>query len=207
MGKHWGNVSPGATVSDTATFAAADLPSAPGTYSFKVYTFYPTNDVSISYFTMNNAPQQATFTITTPYYLTMNASAGGSVIPASDWYNSGTVVAIFASTNAGYVFNNWIGTGIGSYSGTNNLAYITVNGPITETADFILPPQLKSYTSGTNLVISWPTNAVGFTLKATNLLVKASNWPIYTANPPVVGTNYQVVMPLTGGKQFFRLEK
>ncbi len=161
--------------------------------------------MSHTVYTSGSANYTANFT--TQYYLTNNATTGGSVSPASGWYNSGAVMGISASASSGYFFNNWTGTGAGSYSGTNSPASVTMNGPITETANFLPQPQLKSITLGTNLVIFWPTNAAGFTLKATNLLVKASNWPVYNNNPSVVGTNYQVVIPLTGGKQFFRLGK
>ena len=57
--------------------------------------------------------------------------------PASGWRGSGTAVSISATPTSGYSFTNWSGSGIGSYSGTNNPASITMSGPITETATFI----------------------------------------------------------------------
>src|SRR4030095_7844792 len=39
-----------------------------------------------------------------------------------------------------YSFAGWTGAGPGSYSGTNNPASITMNGPITETAAFTQNP-------------------------------------------------------------------
>src|SRR5262249_55982314 len=41
-----------------------------------------------------------------------------------------------ATPASGYSFSNWTGTGSGSYSGANNPASITMNGPITENATF-----------------------------------------------------------------------
>src|SRR5947207_2199743 len=81
-----------------------------------------------------------TATFTTQYYLTMVAGAGGTVTPASGWKNSGAVVSIHAMPTSGYSFSNWTGSGTGSYSGTNNPASITMNGPITETASFTQNP-------------------------------------------------------------------
>ena len=85
-----------------------------------------------------------TFTanFTTQYFLTMNAGANGSVSPASDWTNSGAVVNISATPAGGFSFNNWTGSGSGSYSGNNNPASITMNGPIIETASFATPSKI-----------------------------------------------------------------
>jgi Divergent InlB B-repeat domain len=66
------------------------------------------------------------------------------VIPASGWKSSGATVSITATpTNnnqVSYSFSGWTGRGNGSYSGTNNPASITMNGPITETATFTQNP-------------------------------------------------------------------
>ena len=72
----------------------------------------------------------------TQYFLTMAHGTGGTVTPASGWKNSGATVSISATPANGYSFSNWTGTGSGSYSGTNNPASITMNGPITENASF-----------------------------------------------------------------------
>jgi len=85
-----------------------------------------------------NAAYTANFT--TQYYLTMSGDAGGTVSPGGIWTNSGANVSISAMASNGYSFSNWTGSGNGSYSGTNNPASITMNGPITETASFALIP-------------------------------------------------------------------
>jgi len=78
-----------------------------------------------------------TATFKTQYYLIMTAGTGGRVSPASGWRNSGATVSIRATPANGYSFSNWTGTGTGSYSGQNNPASITMDGPITENATFI----------------------------------------------------------------------
>jgi hypothetical protein len=86
----------------------------------------------------------ATYTanFTSQYYLTMSAGAGGSVSPASGWYDSGAGVNLAATPAFGFSFTGWTGSGNGSYSGSNNPAAITMNGPITETATFTSPQVL-----------------------------------------------------------------
>ena len=75
------------------------------------------------------------------YYLSTQASplAGGSVSPGSEWLNSDEAVEIQATPAAGYNFFSWTGIGTDSYSGESNPVTITMNSPITETANFVLP--------------------------------------------------------------------
>jgi hypothetical protein len=85
-----------------------------------------------------------TANFTTQYYLTISAGAGGSVSPGSVWTNSGAVMNISATASNGYAFNSWTGSGTMSYSGGNNPASITMNGPITQTASFTTSPQVQA---------------------------------------------------------------
>jgi hypothetical protein len=88
-----------------------------------------------------NANGYVIATYKTQYSLTMNVNplGGGTTNPAlgTYWYDSGSTVQILATASSGYVFSNWAGSGLGSYSGTANPSSVTVNGPITETANFI----------------------------------------------------------------------
>jgi hypothetical protein len=98
-----------------------------------------------------------TANFTTNYYLTMDAGPGGSVSPVSLWTNSGGSVNITATPNTGYIFSNWSGSGIGAYSGNNNAASVTMDGPITETASF-QPTILGASMSGaSNVTITYGT--------------------------------------------------
>ena len=88
-----------------------------------------------------------TASFTTQYYLTTGAAAGGAASPGSGWTNSGASLSISATASNGYTFSGWMGGGSGSYSGNDNPAAITMNGPITETATFaFIPPSLMSVT-------------------------------------------------------------
>src|SRR5947207_2063567 len=89
----------------------------------------------------------------------MAHGTGGTVTPSSGWRNSGTTVSISATatnnTQVSYTFNSWTGSGTGSYSGTNNPASITMNGPITESAAFTQNPvQVTVQTNPTGLSFS-----------------------------------------------------
>src|SRR5207248_5489002 len=108
---------------------------------------------------------------TTQYYLTMTNGTRSTVIPDSGWNNSGATVSITATpTNnnqVSYSFSGWTGSGSGSYSGTNNPASITMNGPITETAFFTQNPvQVTVQTSPVN--ISFAVDGTSYTATQTS---------------------------------------
>ncbi len=96
-----------------------------------------------------------TANFTTQYYLTMTAVTGGVVSPNSGWENNGAVVPISVTANGGYAFNNWTGSGSGSYSGTVNATSVTMNGPITETVSLTLGPgAASSFAMSTNIGVA-----------------------------------------------------
>ena len=81
-----------------------------------------------------------TANFTTQFQLTTSAGTGGSVLPASGFFNSGEVVQISALASKGFSFAGWTGVGAGSFTGNTNPASVTMSGPISETAAFNLIP-------------------------------------------------------------------
>ena len=75
---------------------------------------------------------------TSAFSLNVLASSGGHLSPAAGqfWVAPGTTQTFQAIANTNFLFIGWTGTGLGSYTGTNNNATVTVNGPIEETANF-----------------------------------------------------------------------
>ncbi len=70
--------------------------------------------------------------------LTMDVIGGGSVFPETSRQTLLTDVTIAAVPALGWEFAYWLGTGVGSYSGGNNPATVTMNEPITQTATFVV---------------------------------------------------------------------
>ncbi|HLH55589.1 MAG TPA: choice-of-anchor tandem repeat GloVer-containing protein [Verrucomicrobiae bacterium] len=69
------------------------------------------------------------------------------------------------------------------------------------------PPQLSIVPAGANVILTWPTNAVGFTLQSANnpfFQAARTNVP----QPPIVlnGQNL-VILPVSGAQQFYRLRQ
>jgi hypothetical protein len=83
-----------------------------------------------------------TANFTAQYYLTTVASpaAGGTITPASGWYNPGAVVSVSEQTNAGYQFSGFSG----ALSGTQNGQSVTMNAAESVTATFTGVPTITS---------------------------------------------------------------
>jgi adhesin/invasin len=86
-------------------------------------------------------------TFTTQYFLTTSAGTGGTVAPASGWHDAASSVAVSATPGLGYSFSTWTGTGAGAYTGPNNPATVTMNGPVAEVASFTLFPVQVTFQS------------------------------------------------------------
>jgi uncharacterized repeat protein (TIGR03803 family) len=68
-------------------------------------------------------------------------------------------------------------------------------------------PQLTIKPSGTNVILTWPTNATGFTLESTTNLNPPAVWITNSPTPVVVNTNNIVTNGITGTKKFYRLSQ
>ena len=142
-----------------------------------------------------------TATFTTQYYLTMVAGTGGTVSATSGWKNSGATVSISATptnnTSVSYNFAGWTGSGTGSYSGANNPASLTMNGPITETAAFTQNPvqvTVQTSVAGPSFSIDGTT----YTSAQTFSWQPGSSHTIATTSPQSGGTGVQYVWTTWG---------
>jgi O-glycosyl hydrolase len=69
------------------------------------------------------------------------------------------------------------------------------------------PPVIGSQMSGSNLILSWPTNNSGYALQFTTDLASGVWSPVGPPSPVIVGTNYQLTVPSTNASLYFRLSK
>jgi len=137
---------------------------------------------------MGNTTYTASFT--KQYYLTMTAGTGGSVSPSTGWKNTGAVLSISATPKVSYNFSGWTGAANGSYSGTNNPASITMNGPITENATFIQNPvQVTVQTNPAGCLFS--VDGATYSPSQSFSWNPGSNHTIATTSPQSGGTGVQ----------------
>jgi len=92
-----------------------------------VYVNWSDGGTATQNITAGFTPATYTANFTTQYYLTTvgSPSAGGTVTPASAWYNSGTVLTVTAVPASGYLFTNFSG----DLSGTGSLQTLTMSVP------------------------------------------------------------------------------
>jgi uncharacterized repeat protein (TIGR02543 family) len=154
---------------------------------------------AISHTVMPTTNKTYTATFRTQYFLTMSHGVGGTVSPGSGWKSSGSAVSISATPASGYSFAGWTGSGTGSYTGTNNPASITMNGPITENASFTQNNvQVTVQTNPAGL--SFTVDSAPYTAAQTFSWVPGSSHTIATSSPQngTTGVRY-VWSSWTGG--------
>jgi hypothetical protein len=133
-----------------------------------------------------------------------NVPAGLSrvVAIAAGWYHSlalksdGTIVAWGRNddgqTNVPEGLSGVVAVAAG---GTHNLALVA------------LPPVLRSEIVGTNIVLSWPSSAQGFTLQSTTILADPDSWTTLTNVPVIMDQRYTVTNAISGAIRFYRLKQ
>jgi hypothetical protein len=73
--------------------------------------------------------------------------------------------------------------------------------------DVVIGPKLSAAAVGGNVVLSWPTNTVGYTLTSKGTVTGGGSWTPVGTPPVISGANYQVTLPATNKMQFFELSK
>jgi hypothetical protein len=143
----------------------ANSPVAAGTDTQYVYTGWSDSGTQTHTYTTPSSPQTVTATFKTQYKLTMNTNFGSTTPATANWYDSGATITIQATpptpgSSERYVWNGWTGSGLGSYTGTNNPATnaVTMNAPITETAVFTHQFQVTFAVSGSGTTNPTGTN-------------------------------------------------
>jgi uncharacterized repeat protein (TIGR03803 family) len=66
-------------------------------------------------------------------------------------------------------------------------------------------PQLTIIPSGTNVILTWPTNAIVFTLQSTTNLVSPAVWNTVSPAPVIVNGQNTVTNSISGSQKFYRL--
>jgi hypothetical protein len=150
--------------------------------------------------TMNN-PITETANWQTQYYLTVN-NGGHGTASGQGWYNAGSSATFSISpttlsggTGIQYLFTSWSGSGLGSYSGTSSSYSVTMNNPITETANWLTQYQVT---------FNWQVSGggSGYSAPSVNYTSLGSQHSL-TAGPTATvwvdsGSTYTYTNPLTG---------
>src|ERR1043166_5434592 len=98
--------------------------------------------------------------------------------------------------------------GVATDSSGNVYVADTENNTIRK--GFLPPPQLTILRSGvppSGIVLTWPTNAAGFTLQSTTNPVSPALWSTNSSAPTILNGQNTVTNSMTGPQQFYRLTR
>ena len=71
----------------------------------------------------------------------------------------------------------------------------------------VSPPQLAITRSAANMIVTWPTNAIGFALQSATNLVSPVVWSTVSPAPVIVNGQNTVTNPISGTREFYRLSQ
>ena len=108
--------------------------------------------------------------------------------------DGGDLKAVLTLTN-----NTLYGT---TYNGGSSFMGTVFALPLTTT-----PPLLALGVSGTNVIVTWPTSATGFSLECVTNLAAPTNWAAVSPGPTVVNGQNVVTNILSGSRKFYRLRQ
>lgn len=143
-------------------------------------------------------------TYATQDLVSIAATGNGNVTPSPGpyWYTSGATFTLTATPASHYMLRAWVGFGPGAVNGTTLSVSATVNGPISETAQFVWKPtplprtfNLTVSESGLPAGTLWniSVGATGGVSSSSSLTISGLNGS-YTAVVPIVyagaGTRY-----------------
>jgi uncharacterized repeat protein (TIGR03803 family) len=95
----------------------------------------------------------------------------------------------------------------GNFYGTTSQGGVGGAGTVFRLTIVPESPQLTIIPFGANVILTWPTDATGFTLQSTTNLGSSAVWATNSPAPVVVNGQYTVTNPITGTQQFFRLSQ
>jgi hypothetical protein len=173
----------------------------------------------------SNVVQVVTFSEELWLNVSSSPSSDGTTSPSTGWHDAGSIVMLVATPANGYAFTNWVGTGPGAYSGTDNPKSLTLGGSDNETANFILPTYTVTFLeTNLNSGTAWSVTLAGKTSWSSDTTVTFAlsngtyNYTVnvpsgYTATPnsgfvdiagraSTVGVTFQAVSP-TPNQNFF----
>ena len=156
-----------------------------------------------------------------------NGSEPSSLMQASDGNFYGTTQRSSASNARGTIFKMTADGAITTlffFSGTNgaapaysallealdgNFYGTTISGGTSNLGTIFRlnthPAQLTITAAAGNVILTWLTNATGFTLQSTTNLASSAIWSPVPATPVIVDGQNTVTNPISGTQQFYRL--
>jgi uncharacterized repeat protein (TIGR03803 family) len=133
--------------------------------------------------------------------------------------NNGTVFAISTDGTGYTILHRFTGLADGAAPGANLIVSGSTlfgtagtggsggSGTVFAISLPVPPPQLAIAAVSGDAILTWSTNATGFTLQSTTNLAAPAAWTTNLPAPVVVNGQYAVTNPISSAQQFFRLSQ
>lgn len=136
-----------------------------------------------------------------------NAFALGYSVQLST--NGSSWTTVYTTTNGPGSINDLAALGNGRYIRMYGTQRSTAYG--YSVWDFqvfpALPPQLAIALSGTNVVVSWPTSTIGWSLQSAPVLGLSGSWSNVSTTPFFLNSEYLLTNAVSAPAQFYRLQQ
>ena len=149
------------------------------------------------------------------------ADSGGVTISATNelLFGAGMTTTTFSGPGGGFsqriitspdgdIIEDRVAVAVGTYNATaplNSGAWVMQLAAF-KAAVLVIPSTFRLFATDTNTVVAaWATASTGFTLQQ-NSTVAGTNWVDVTNAVSLAGSENQVVIPLSGSQQFYRLK-
>ena len=121
-------------------------------------------------------------------------SAAGNIWPSPNSDGANPQGGLILSGNTLYDT-----AGLGGSSGNGTVFSLSLGS--------VSAPQLTITPSEANIILTWPTNAAGFTLQSATNLASPALWATNSPAPVIVNGQNTVTNPISGAQQFYRLSQ
>ena len=111
---------------------------------------------------------------------------------------------LYAANYGNNTIQKFTMAGVGSRFANTGLSFPSF---IAMRPNLVVPVYLSVRQSGSELILSWPTNAAGFTLQSTLNVTPPSSWIDSTDQVATVGAQFTVTNAISGGARFYRLKR
>ncbi len=147
-------------------------------------------------------------------WLTTLTGAGDNITITAYGDTNGTILlgtSLFATSKhlngSYYIWAECTNLNSGTYNGMIRRVAFSSRGN-AQLDDMLVIPQvsLTITVAAGNVIVSWPVSAASRTLTSSTGLGVNASWTALGSSAIIVGTNYQVTLPINGSAHFFRLQ-
>ncbi|MGC2788727.1 MAG: alkaline phosphatase family protein, partial [Thermoplasmata archaeon] len=186
---------------ESSTNTTVTFPVSAGSYGYTIGSPVTGTNASTRYVTtpadglvvVGNEPVGESVPYQVEYNLSVSQTPTGAgvVTPLGGWYPANSSVTLSAEALGGDHFALWVGSGAGNYTGPQESPQLTIEGPVSEVAEFVKPSVVATLSlviSGLPPGTNWSANVAGgsWTTNQTTITIPLSTGAVgYAIESPI----------------------